>query len=230
MANHDIVIYKAVFSNYDQVLPLEIPGVRKILFTDQSRSVNGWETRIIDSKDHALENRRIKMFPWLYFDSHFSIYLDGRLDLKASFVEFLLEQDLTDRMLFPRHRNRGDVLDELIRCVNHRKLNARQMRAALDLCKLDECAVECGLIVRDNSSPGIRAHADGWMERYLHIRRDQLALHGRTASRIHEIMNFDLSNDNYFTLRNHTAARFKQLISRFAFARKIVTSGLLLDN
>ena len=105
----NIVIYKAVFNNFDEVLPIPINGVRKVLFSDRPLEVDGWDTVVLHCEDAILENRKLKMFPWKYLDEDFSIYLDGRLDITPTFFEFLLKKNLRDKLLVPMHRSRGNV-------------------------------------------------------------------------------------------------------------------------
>lgn len=225
---HNIVIYKAVFGNFDEVTPLPIDGVRKVLFSDRPHKVTGWDTIVLPCEDAILENRKLKIFPWQYLHEDFSIYLDGRLDITPTFFEFLLKSNLRDKLFVPTHRNRGDVLDEVIRCINHRRISGQQLRAAFELSNLNAHAVECGLIVRDHNSLEIRAHALRWMERFKKIGRDQLAFHDSDFSEAFESFDFDLSNKQYFTLRNHKFSRLKQIDSRLRLASRIIFEGKVI--
>ena len=224
----NIVIYKAVFNNFDEVLPIPINGVRKVLFSDRPLEVDGWDTVVLHCEDAILENRKLKMFPWKYLDEDFSIYLDGRLDITPTFFEFLLKKNLRDKLLVPMHRSRGNVLDEVIRCINHRRISSQQLRAAFELSNLNAHAVECGLIVRDHNSLEIRAHALRWMERFKKIGRDQLAFHDSGCSEAFETFDFDLSNEQFFSLRNHKFSRLKQIDSRLRLALRIIFEGKVI--
>ncbi len=222
------MIYKAVFGNFDEVLPMPINGARKVLFSDRPVNVDGWELITLNCHDPFTENRKLKMFPWKYFDVDYSIYLDGRLDIKQPFFDFLMKKDLKGKMFLPIHRNRGDVLDELIRCINHRRISAEQLRMALELAKLDGKAVECGLIIRDHNSPGIRGHAQRWMDRFSKIGRDQPAFHDFGAAEFFEALDFDLSNDSYFNLRNHRLSHLKQIERRLRLAMRVILEGRVI--
>lgn len=224
----DLVIYKAVFNNYDHVREITVSNSRNILFTDKDVNIKGWETIQIQADEPAVMNRKIKMMPWNYFDSDYSIYLDGRLDITQEFFDLISTLKLSDKLICPIHRNRGDLYDELIRCVNFRCLNKQQLRHALTLSKLDQPAVELGLIVRDHHCADIRGHASEWFNRYTMIGRDQLAFYDNNTKDFHEHFHFDLSDQRYFTLGRHRRARLKQLISRAHHAIRVIKSGRTL--
>lgn len=224
----NIVVYKAVFNNFDEVLPIPISGVRKVLFSNRPLEVDGWDNVVLHCEDAIMENRKLKMFPWKYLDEDFSIYLDGRLDITPKFFEFLLTRNLRDKLIVPIHRNRGDVLDEVIRCINHRRISGQQLRAAFELSNLNAHAVECGLIVRDHNSLEIKAHALRWMERFREIGRDQLAFHDSHSSEAFKTFDFDLSNTEFFSLRNHKFSRLKQIDSRLRLALRLIFKGKVI--
>lgn len=224
----DLTIYKAVFRNYDRVVPLNTPGIRKILFTDKLCNINGWETRIVSYDDPFIMNRRLKMYPWDFFESRYSLYLDGRVDVNINFLNYLKELDLHDRTIVPVHRQGGRVVDELIRCIDHRKITKQQLRIALRQTKIEELAVECGLIIRDHNSLQVRQHSDRWMGRFLELGRDQLAFHDDEMLCFLKVLDFDLSTEKFFTIRNHRLARIKQLISRVKYASHVMLKGKAL--
>lgn len=224
----NLVIYKAVFGNYDRVVPMNTPGIRKVLFTNKPCKIIGWETKIVACDDPFLMNRKLKMYPWEFVDTRYSIYLDGRVDLNASFLNYLNEIDLHDRLIVPVHRERGRVLDELIRCIDHRKIDKQQLKLAFRQAKCEEPAVECGLIIRDHNSSAVRDHSDRWMKRFLDVGRDQLAFHDDEMRDFLTVLDFDLSTNDFFTLRNHRFARIKQIINRARYAARIMLKGRAL--
>lgn len=224
----DLVVYKAVFGNYDKITVNRSSRFRHILFTDKNIDVDGWETIRVEASDPVVLNRRIKMFPWEYFDAEFSIYLDGRIDVFEAFFDFILGKNLKDKILVPSHRQGGQVIDELVRCINYRRVNAKQLREAMATAALDKPAVECGLIVRDHNCKAIAEHAHRWMSRYQSFGRDQLAFYDNQDIDFIEILNFDLAYEKYFRMRRHKWARTKQIKSRLNYAVDIILSGMAL--
>ena len=64
-----IVIYKAIFGDYDKKPkspPLDLDDkIQFILLTDKEIMIDGWKTIKIKKTNAIFDNRNCKMFPWL---------------------------------------------------------------------------------------------------------------------------------------------------------------------
>ena len=119
------------------------------------------------------------MFPWKYFESESSIYLDSHIEFGENFMtlyNFLLKKNY--HFAVNRHRSRGTISDELIRCIDNSKLTKIQIKQVIESnLLLDSGAVECGMIYR-NHNKVVRDHAKKWWWYFNNVcPRDQLSVH-----------------------------------------------------
>ncbi len=232
------VIYSAVFGGYDVApfLPSEdqLEKYRFILFSDTLKDIAGWELVNISSDNSILSNRRIKMFPWEYFSSRHSFYIDGHVSLGTKFQElfsYLLEG--SDVFAVQQHRAGGDIGSELIRCIDNRKLSRKQLQNIFNSgIDFNHTSVECGFIYRDSMSESVRKHANKWWELFNNVcQRDQLwiAQAGLDSNLLITILDCCFNDNNqYLNVGIHKNARLKNLCSRTIKATQVMKTGLIL--
>ena len=232
------IVYSAVLGGYDDppFIPTasQLNNYRFILFSDVLEQAVGWELINISSDQPVMSNRKIKMFPWDYFDSRHTFYIDGHVSLGTNYDELfssLIEGDYV--FAVQKHREGGSVRSELVRCIDNGKLNRLQLQKILD-ASLDTqpIAVECGFIYRDSQSDVVRSHAASWWNLFNTIcPRDQLWVSQAALQAGLEIKVIDSSfNDvaDYLRVGIHKNARMKNIKARFKKAMQIIKTGLVL--
>ena len=233
----DVVIYRAIFGDYDNK-PLRVSGnfgkhIRFLLFTDKDVEVDGWDVIVTKATDPVLGNRHCKMFPWEYFDSDCSLYLDGHIELGDMFDTFF-QQILSAGYIFAamRHRAAGNIYDELVRNIDNSKLSRSQLSTVLNAnLKFDRPSIECGLIFRNHHDKVVRSHAEKWWWYFNNIcPRDQLSV--QTAANDVDlkldVIDCDFSNRSYFKAFRHKNWFFRLLNIRLRLAIRIFLKGYLL--
>ena len=233
------VIYKAIFGNYDQQ-PKPVPNnfnkdIRFILITDSNIEVSGWEVILLKGDNPVLNNRHCKMFPWEYFDADISLYLDGHIEFGKNFNEYFNQMIITNYdFAVNRHRAKGKISDELVRCVDNAKIGKIQLAAILNSSLiLDAPSVECGMIYRNHNNSLIKEHSNKWWWYFNNIcPRDQLSV--QTAARDVNIklsiLDSDFSNADYFQIVGHKNWLTTVIKARFKNAFRIFLKGTLLGD
>ena len=234
-----IVIYKAIFGDYDNKPKPPPKGFDKntsfVLLTDKEISIEGWETIKINKYSPVLNNRSCKMFPWKYFDAQKSLYLDGHIEFGDEFIEFYTELISKDYVFaVNRHRAKGNVSDELIRCIDNSKITKNEIKKIFDSdLIIDAPAVECGMIFRNHENDNIKIQADRWWWYFNNIcPRDQISVHtaARDADISITILESDFSNTNFFKIIGHKNWFFKIIKARLKIILRVFFSGLLIDD
>ena len=232
-----LVIYKAIFGNYDS-LPKEPNFCQKNnyefkLFTDKDIKVNGWEVIKLKINDPIIANRHCKMFPWDYFNSNKSLYLDGHIEFGPKFEDFLEKiNSMSEEMILLRHRSKGTIKDEFIRAIDNSKLSYEEIDKILTSCiLLDRPSPECGLIMRNHESHKVRVLSEKWWEYFNSIcKRDQISV--QTAANHAElnikVLEEDFSNKDYFKMTLHKNTIRNLILNRMKIALRIIRNGLLL--
>ena len=237
MAN--IVIYKAIFGDYDKK-PKPPPKdfdktIKFILLADKEIAADGWETIKVNHKNNpVLNNRNCKMFPWKYFDADKSMYLDGHIEFGNDFAEFFNRLTSSDyHFAVNRHRAKGNISDELVRCIDNSKITKNEIKKIFDSnLILNATAVECGMIFRDHNNQKIKAHAERWWWYFNNIcPRDQLSV--QTAAKDTDItitvLDTDFSNHNFFQIVGHSNWLFKILKARLRILLRVLLHGTLIN-
>ena len=160
--------------------------------------------------------------------------MDGHVSIGSRFIDFarkLVRSDASFAVL--RHRDRGSVVDELVRCVANDKLTASELADFLRLgLDLTHRSVECGFIYRNHSSPEIRRQGNRWFDLFCTVvGRDQLLVH-HSFDNIDGTMtiiedNFN-SGSNVLFVGNHKHAFYKNVISRLKRACRVMRTGFSL--
>lgn len=234
-----IVIYKAIFGDYDKK-PKPVPiilnkDIRFVLITDINIEVSGWELLLVNKDNPVFNNRHCKMFPWKYFDADISLYLDGHIEFGKKFHEYLDQMILNNHnFAVNRHRSKGKISDELIRCIDNSKLGKNQIASILnsDLI-LDAPSVECGMIFRNHDNSNVREHANKWWWYFNNLcPRDQLSVHtaARDSNIEISILDSDFSNKDYFEIVGHKNWLLTVIKARFKNASRVFLKGTLLGD
>jgi hypothetical protein len=87
----ELIVYTALFGDYDRLRSTPFLGVEHVLFTDENIKVRGWETRVVERKfaNAARDNRFYKLQPQLFFPGEVTLYHDANMQLKTNPVELL---------------------------------------------------------------------------------------------------------------------------------------------
>lgn len=188
-----ITLYSCVLGGYDDLKPpLRVAGsnnVRSVLFTDDlSVDVPGWEVKTIPAEcaelGPRLANRYVKLHPHEFFDTDFSLYVDGSIWLtenprafcasasssKAGFAAFAhgLRDNIEDESKVCFLLGKGDR-DGIKRQVDHaNQLGLMEMPALF----------EAGILATDLSNPIAADLYQQWWNELVEYgsQRDQLCL------------------------------------------------------
>jgi len=179
-----VIVYTALFGDYDKLRSTSYPDVEHVLFTDKDRVIPGWRTVVVERQFYnpARENRYYKLQPQKLFPGERVLYHDASMQLKTHPLELLewfnnqtraynslyaLEHPLlhTLPMEFDWVREQGMVDEEILRDMEKRYASVPK----------DSVGIEARLLI---STPGASKFFDVWwseVERYAH--RDQLSFH-----------------------------------------------------
>ena len=235
--NKKIVIYKAIFGNFDHSpKPPNCLGskYRHVLLSDKLQTVKGWETIVVDKKNmsNSEANRYFKFFPWKVFPGQNTIYTDGHVELKSEFYRYIENMSEFPVFACPSHRSNATVFDELLRNLDANKLSASEIKkfteTKIDLTKR---AVECGLILRNSKIVNNKKFAKLWWWFFNEIApRDQLFIN-QAASEIGltvTILPFTLGYNDFFKVHPHKNAKLKVINMRILVALRILLKGKIL--
>jgi hypothetical protein len=232
-----VIVYKAIFGNYDH-LPKH-PSVssddfRHIILSDKKLKIEGWETLKVDRQGmtNTFANRFYKFFPWKVLPAQNTIYTDGHIEIKPSFYDYISNLEKFPRFACPIHRKNGDVFDEFLRNLDAEKLTTSEITnfksSKIDLTKK---AIECGLILRREPEGPTKAFSELWWSNFTDIcARDQLLVNDAAiySSFDIEILPFSLNQKDYFNIRAHKNIKYKLLIKRIKVAWRVLSKGKVL--
>lgn len=238
LPKYDLTVYTAIFGNYDK-LPDAPPEFLKnkfnfILFSDKIRTAPGWDVVKIDSLDPTMDNRKLKMFPWQYMASRYSVYIDGHVRLGSASLQ-LIESLIAEGEVIavPTHRQGGDLINEILRCIKNQKITDSELENVLRLNqRLSRRACECGFIFRDNNDCKVRCLSDNWWELFNTVcKRDQLLFHHAASLATIEPKIISASfNDNksFFRVGIHKWAHLRVIVARIKFTLRYLRYGRIL--
>lgn len=203
------------------------------MLTDRNIEVSGWEVLLLKKDNPVTSNRHCKMFPWEYFDADISLYLDGHLEFGKNFQEYFNHMILKNyNFAVNRHRSKGKIADELVRCIDNSKIGKNEIAAILNSnLLLDAPSVECGMIYRTHNNSHVREHANKWWWYFNNIcPRDQLSVQTAAKDTNIEIsiLGSDFSNKDYFEIVGHKNWFITVIKARFKNAFRVFFNGTLL--
>ncbi len=184
-----ILIYTAIFNNYDKVFPVlhPIKGVDYIVITDyENLHVRGWKTIFVDTgryKSGKEANLHYKALVQNYFTQYnVSLYVDGNVRIIASPMKLIQEflKSESDIGIY-RHSERRQTIDEIAICASLGLADLKEMQLEYSLYRKDGFKDEIGLfdnaiILRNHSSPHLKDAMNLWWQVFeKHSTRDQLS-------------------------------------------------------
>lgn len=175
----DIMIYTAVFGNYDTLRSARYPS---LCFTDGKLSaVAGWNYKtIFADKDPKWANRHCKILIHEHLDVGYSIYHDGNIEMLVAPRE-AIERWLkdTDIAVFA-HPRRNCVYDEAEACIREGKAQAGMVHPQMARYRREgypEGAglAACWVLIRRHTPEAKRFNEAWWAEYTRGAKRDQLS-------------------------------------------------------
>lgn len=179
-----MIVYTALFGDYDKLRSTSFLDVEHVLFTDKQREVPGWRTVVAERQfeNPARENRYYKLQPHKFFPGERVLYHDASMQLKThplELLEWFEQKTAVNPALFalghPLHhtlpmefawlREKGIIDEELLRAMENRYVRVPS----------DTIGIEARLLV---STPEASRFFDVWwgeVRDYAH--RDQLSFH-----------------------------------------------------
>lgn len=175
----DIVVYSAVFGNYDTLRPARYPSV---CFTDGGmRPVAGWDYRTIyANKDPKWANRHCKIMVHKHLGVEYSIYHDGNIEMlidpQEAIARWLKDADIA---MFA-HPSRKCIYDEALACLILHKALASAVEPHMARYKQEGYPMSNGLaagwvVIRRHTEAVERFNALWWEEYNKGAKRDQLS-------------------------------------------------------
>ncbi len=186
-----VVVYTAVTSRYDLVLPPARQSAPLVfgLFDDAGTEVRGWQ-RVPFRRSFDCDittNRFHKFFAHeLFPDAEYSIYLDGNIGVVGDLVP-LLDEFIASKcaMGLFRHRDRSTVGEELSACLRMSKFDAADLQLykkqiqhyRAERMPENQPLNDNGVLFRWHSHPMLATAMDQWWEQFLAFtKRDQISL------------------------------------------------------
>lgn len=186
-ADSNLVVYTAIFGDYDVLIDPEVVevGVDYVCFTDdETLTSDVWEIRnVTPMTEPSLSNRRIKILAHEYLEEYdISVYIDGNIQILER-VEPLVEDYLsaTDFALY-KHPKRTSVFEEAEACIEKNKAKESPVREQLEHYRDAEFPDDQGLstnriLLRRHQKPEIKELMwSWWREVSERVSRDQLSL------------------------------------------------------
>jgi hypothetical protein len=184
-----VLIYTAVFAQYDRVLPplWQRPGLTYNLITDDPNlRVSGWETVVVSPNLSAKKSNRELKFMYEVGNPRYDyiVYVDGNFGIWRSLDPLIkrLERSNATLGLFA-HPNRATVFEELSACLELGKITEREF--ALEKSEIERQVVSeqgarlwaAGCLIKKNTSPTLLPTMQTWSELFSsNALRDQFWL------------------------------------------------------
>lgn len=216
--NKDIVIYTAIFNDYDTLLsPTQIEdNIDYICFTDNPSSIpDPWEAHRVDDSIESpqIKSREFKMLPHKYFSSYdYSIWIDGNIHIRGDMCEIIDEYLNGVNMALPSHPKRNCIYEEAQECIKLGKSNPNNTRAQMKKYRRRGFPTEyglswaCILIRKHMESDVIRTMEAWWEEFQSETKRDQLSFEFVAWLTDFDYRHIDTdidSNSGIFSRHNH---------------------------
>ncbi|MFX1383562.1 MAG: glycosyltransferase domain-containing protein [Promethearchaeota archaeon] len=181
----DIVIYTAVFGNYDILAEPKIinPKVKYICFSDEKLDCPPWEVIVVkpEFKDLRLENRKYKILAHKFLNNYkYSIYLDANYtilcDLSIYVEEWLGDNDIAVQ----KHPSRNCIYEEAKKCIiakidSRKKIKKQIKKYKKEGYPPDYGLTDNGLIIRKHTEKIKEFNNAWWDEINNHSIRDQIS-------------------------------------------------------
>lgn len=185
-----VTVYMCIVGKYDvPQSPLILMNDHKyILFTDNKDvKYDGWETREIPQslKGNTANyiNRYIKLHPWEFFDTKYTVYADGNVRFLTGVTSYLSKSNVKTGVAMFSHPNRDCLYREADVCLYLGKGNAEAIRTQIAKYREEGMPRNYGLkeatiIVCDLENPMCKLVMSKWWDEFnsSNSNRDQLSL------------------------------------------------------
>lgn len=179
----DITVFTTIVGDYDALNDNQpTDGANFVAFTDKKSSVWTTQPPYDKFKDDTRNSRIQKIMPHMYFDTEYSIYMDGNFELTVP-PEQVIDEFLTktgkDIAVF-RHGGRTDIYQEAQAIVGYGKETkeaiVEQVKAySKQGVKAEHGLNSCGIIIRKNTKRINDLNEKWWAEYCRYSKRDQMS-------------------------------------------------------
>lgn len=186
----NLVVYTAVFGNYDALKPISRPvreGIDFICFTNiKDLSVKGWKVIYVESviQDNVLSNRKYKMFPHKFLKEYeYSVYIDANVRVIENLSELVRKYMRLGVLACPKHPSRSCLYDEAQEVIQRGKASEFEVKRQLNAYSADNFPQNHGLhemnviIRKHNDFNVIKVMEEWWKQFNKFSKRDQLSFH-----------------------------------------------------
>lgn len=117
-----LVVYTAIFGNYDKLKPPKIINnkIKYVCFTDRKKKVKSWEIKLVrtQNKDLRRENRKYKILAHKYFKNYdYSIYIDGNYKIICDLSKYVKVLLKANDIAVQEHIERNCIYEEAKECI-----------------------------------------------------------------------------------------------------------------
>ena len=183
MKKQNITVYKVITGGKDKLKEAKFPDdANYICYTDQDIESKTWDIRPVkDLFKNARRNSRIyKLMPHKFFDTQYTVYLDGNIELLVSPTELVKTWLKKHDMAAFKHPGRSNIYDEADVCISYGygepdELLEQTREYAKNGISKDTGLCECGVLVRRNKKNVNEANERWWCEYCRHSERDQIS-------------------------------------------------------
>lgn len=206
-----VTVYSCVTGSYDSEMrrPFYSDNTSYILFTDDfGIRADGWELRKIPSNLLYMKpqqiNRYIKMHPYEFFNSDFSVYIDGNIWLLSDIWPMCVKAlNAKISVAMFGHGSRDCVYEEAQACKLLKRGNTKGINKQIAECKKNGIGPHSGLLeacviatyLKDAS---VKAFYDSWWNELCLFgsERDQLALPSAVQKLGYTMHDFGILGEN----------------------------------
>jgi len=217
MIDSNIVVYTAIFNDYDVLMEPEVKSqnVDYICFTDSKSTVKGiWETIMINEcgLSPKLMSGKIKTLPHRFFpDYDYSVWVDGNVQIQYDVCELVNKYLSGADLAVPCHPRRNCIYDEAEVCIDKNIVDPDKVRTQMDRYRTEGFPEHFGLsetrlLFRNHNEKQIIRMMETWWEEYQHGgERDQLSFEYAAWKHNMNYKNWEqsYSDSDYFSKHRH---------------------------
>lgn len=204
----NITVYTSVTNGFDDVKPPKFDTAHFVAFS--KKHIEGWETRkpYDKFKDERRNSRIQKLMPHLFFETEYSIYLDGNIELLVD-PQVLIDEYLKDKDIAAfKHIGRNDVFEEGDAILHYGKETPEAIHEQKEAnvkrgMKVGGGLCECGVLIRRHTKEIEQMNERWWAEYCRFSSRDQMSFtYAFPIEKVHQIPGGVYTN-KYFKYHNH---------------------------
>ncbi|WP_411964463.1 glycosyltransferase domain-containing protein [Haloferax sp. YSMS24] len=223
MLDCDIVVYTAIFDNYDFLLPPRNPNdsLDYICFTDNPNMESDiWDFRIVSDEEDSpkLQSGKYKTLPHRFLPEYkYSIWVDGNIHIHGNLTDLANKYVPETDLAVPPHPDRDCLYDEAQACVNLNKSDpeatAKQMQRYRKAGFPENFGLsETRILIRNHSAENVVNTMECWWKEYRDgANRDQLSFEYAAWETGLNYESLDIRYDNkseYFHIYPHKPPGF----------------------